>query len=108
MGFAAKWRLSLGVSFWRVDGLRAENDFVCNLRDSLRLMIMNSALRLITAYQKYLRPGIPASCRFQPGCSDYTKQAILKYGLIKGVWKGLIRILHCHPFSGKSGYDPLI
>jgi hypothetical protein len=66
------------------------------------------ALKLITVYQKYLRPCIPAACRFEPNCSEYTKQAILKYGLIKGVLKGLSRILRCHPFSGKSGYDPLV
>jgi len=74
----------------------------------LRLTLTNLAPNLITAYQKYLRPVIPAGCRFEPGCSEYTKQAILKYGLIKGVSKGLIRISRCHPFSGKSGYDPLI
>ncbi|MDP3041996.1 MAG: membrane protein insertion efficiency factor YidD [Candidatus Omnitrophota bacterium] len=63
---------------------------------------------MIAAYQKYLSPSIAAGCRFEPGCSEYTKQAIFKYGLIKGVFKGLIRILQCHPFSGKSGYDPLV
>ncbi len=108
MGFAVKWRLNLGVNFWHVDGAREENVFVYNGRDILRLTPVNLALKLITAYQKYLRPSMPAGCRFEPGCSEYTKQAILKYGIIKGVCKGLIRILHCHPFSGKSGYDPLI
>ncbi|MCK9432087.1 MAG: membrane protein insertion efficiency factor YidD [Candidatus Omnitrophica bacterium] len=63
---------------------------------------------MIEAYQKLLRPYIPASCRFEPSCSEYTKQAILKYGLLKGVFKGFARISRCHPFSGKSGYDPLI
>jgi len=81
---------------------------VCNGKGSSRLIITNLALKLIVVYQKYLRSVIPASCRFEPGCSDYTKQAILKYGLIKGALKGLTRILRCHPFSGKSGYDPLI
>ncbi|MDD5129781.1 MAG: membrane protein insertion efficiency factor YidD [Candidatus Omnitrophica bacterium] len=68
----------------------------------------NLALKLIAAYRRYLKPCIPASCRFTPGCSEYTRQAILKYGFIKGVLKGTMRILKCHPFSGKSGYDPLI
>jgi len=108
MDSAVKWLLSLGASCWRVDGLREENVFVCKGRDALRLTSTNLTLKLIAAYQKYLRPCIPADCRFEPGCSEYTKQAILKYGLIKGVFKGLIRISHCHPFSGKSGYDPLI
>ncbi|MDD5115557.1 MAG: membrane protein insertion efficiency factor YidD [Candidatus Omnitrophica bacterium] len=65
------------------------------------------AIILIVVYQRYLRPAIPASCRFEPSCSEYTRQAIEKYGLIKGVFKGLVRLSHCHPFSGRSGYDPL-
>jgi len=65
-------------------------------------------LALIAFYQKYVRPAIPACCRFEPGCSEYAKQAILKYGLLKGAFKGFIRILRCHPFSKRSGYDPLI
>ena len=74
----------------------------------MRLIPVNLALEIISMYQKYLRPILPASCRFEPGCSEYTKQAIFKYGFIKGGLKGLTRILQCHPFSGKSGYDPLI
>jgi hypothetical protein len=99
-GSAVKWPPSPGASCWLVDVSKEEKNFVFNLG--------NLALKVITAYQKYLRPYIPAGCRFQPGCSEYTKQAILKYGLINGVFKGLIRISRCHPFSGKSGYDPLI
>jgi len=68
---------------------------------------MALALKLIDVYQRYIRPAMPASCRFEPSCSEYTKQAIQKYGLIKGVCKGITRILRCHPFSGRSGYDPL-
>ena len=45
-------------------------------------------------------------CRFTPTCSEYTKQAIDKYGTIKGLKLGLKRICRCHPF-GKFGYDPL-
>ncbi|PIQ90260.1 MAG: membrane protein insertion efficiency factor YidD [Candidatus Omnitrophica bacterium CG11_big_fil_rev_8_21_14_0_20_41_12] len=66
------------------------------------------AFALIAVYQKYLRRCLPVCCRFEPSCSEYVKQAILKYGLIKGVYKGLARVLRCHPFSRQSGYDPLI
>ncbi len=45
-------------------------------------------------------------CRFQPTCSEYTYQAIEKYGAVKGMWLGFKRILRCHPFS-KGGYEPL-
>jgi len=46
------------------------------------------------------------SCRFTPTCSQYTYQAIEKYGSAKGLFLGLKRIIRCHPFS-KGGYDPL-
>ena len=45
-------------------------------------------------------------CKFYPTCSEYTKQAIQKYGAGKGIIKGIQRILRCNPFS-KGGYDPL-
>lgn len=71
-------------------------------------MLKNLAQVLIGFYQRYSRIVIPASCRFNPTCSEYAKQAIEKYGFLKGGLKGLNRILHCHPFSGKAGYNPLI
>ena len=46
------------------------------------------------------------NCRFTPTCSEYMKQAINKYGVIKGIHLGFKRLLKCHPF-GKFGYDPL-
>lgn len=45
-------------------------------------------------------------CKFYPTCSEYTKQAIDKYGIIKGIFLGIKRIVKCNPFS-KGGYDPL-
>ena len=105
---AAKWPLSPGASFWRADGRKAENASVCNGRGALRLTPVNLAPALITFYQKYIRPVLPKTCRFEPSCSEYAEQAILKHGFIKGVFKGLMRIFRCHPFSGRSGYDPLV
>ena len=66
------------------------------------------ALRAIHLYQKYIRPSLPGVCRFTPSCSEYTCQAILKYGFIKGVFKGGARILRCQPFCGRPAYDPLV
>jgi uncharacterized protein len=45
-------------------------------------------------------------CRFSPTCSDYTYEAIQKYGAAKGTWLGLKRIVRCHPWS-KGGFDPV-
>lgn len=45
-------------------------------------------------------------CRFRPTCSEYSVQAIQKYGILKGGIKSIKRILRCHPWS-KGGYDPL-
>jgi putative membrane protein insertion efficiency factor len=61
---------------------------------------------LINLYQKI--PGKHHySCVFIPTCSEYTKQALLKYGLIKGIYKGFLRVLRCHPWQ-KNHYDPVI
>ncbi|MFH1413635.1 MAG: membrane protein insertion efficiency factor YidD [Candidatus Omnitrophota bacterium] len=71
-------------------------------------MLVKIICKLISIYQQTLRMILPVACRFSPSCSQYTKQAILKYGFFKGGLKGLKRITICHPLSGKSGFDPLI
>lgn len=61
---------------------------------------------IIVFYQKFISPLKPPSCRFMPTCSEYTKEAVTKYGIIKGLYIGLRRILRCHPFN-PGGYDPV-
>ena len=64
---------------------------------------------LIKLYKKTNSPILEflgIKCKYYPSCSEYTKQAIEKYGVIKGCFLGLKRILKCNPFS-KGGYDPL-
>ena len=61
---------------------------------------------LINLYQKYISPGLGKRCIYYPTCSEYTKQAVDKYGIIKGSLLGIIRILKCNPFS-KGGVDLL-
>ncbi|MBI4982388.1 MAG: membrane protein insertion efficiency factor YidD [Candidatus Omnitrophica bacterium] len=71
-------------------------------------MARRVAVILVLFYQKYLRAAIPRACRFEPSCSEFALEALTRYGLFKGGLKALRRILSCHPFSGKSGYDPLV
>ena len=66
-------------------------------------------IKMILFYQKRLSPLISSTgirCKYYPSCSEYTKQAIEKYGAVKGTILGIHRILRCNPFS-KGGYDPL-
>lgn len=72
-----------------------------------------AAISAIKVYQKTISPdhgvfsgGRQRVCRFQPTCSEYTAQAIEKYGVLKGSAMGTWRILRCNPFS-KGGYDPV-
>ena len=60
----------------------------------------------IRLYQKLISPMLPSSCRFTPTCSEYTAQAIERYGVVRGVIKGAWRIMRCNPFGG-SGHDPV-
>ncbi len=60
---------------------------------------------LITIYQK-ISNLTPPVCRFYPTCSEYMKQAIQKYGVVKGGWLGIKRICRCHPLT-PGGYDPV-
>ena len=61
---------------------------------------------IIRIYQIFISPLTPATCRFYPTCSTYFIQALEKYGLIKGTYLGIKRILRCHPWN-PGGYDPL-
>lgn len=61
---------------------------------------------LIKFYQGALSPLLSPSCRFTPSCSEYGKQAIEKYGALKGGWLTLKRLARCNPWGG-HGYDPV-
>jgi len=71
------------------------------------MMIMQKLfLSCIRGYQKYISPLKRASCRFYPTCSQYSYEAISKYGAWRGGLLALRRIFRCHPFN-PGGYDPL-
>ncbi|MCJ7690225.1 MAG: membrane protein insertion efficiency factor YidD [Clostridiaceae bacterium] len=60
----------------------------------------------IKLYRKYISPMKRSCCIFYPTCSQYTLEAIEKYGALKGSIMGIKRILRCHPFN-KGGFDPV-
>jgi len=61
---------------------------------------------IIRAYQLVLSPFLGQHCRFTPSCSQYTSEAIRKYGAARGSWMGVKRIGRCHPLC-KGGHDPV-
>jgi len=61
---------------------------------------------LIRLYQIFISPLKGQTCRFYPSCSEYSVQALKKYGVIKGSWKSIRRISRCHPFH-PGGHDPV-
>ena len=64
------------------------------------------AILAIKAYQKTISRLIPPVCRFTPSCSQYMIDAIEKKGLMRGVAKGIGRILRCNPYF-PGGHDPV-
>lgn len=63
-------------------------------------------LLVLRAYQYTLRPLLGANCRFYPSCSDYSREAIERYGAARGSWLAARRIARCHPYHA-GGYDPV-
>lgn len=64
------------------------------------------ALALIKTYQTYISPLLGNNCRFNPTCSSYAKEAIIRFGFVKGSWLASKRILKCHPLNA-GGDDPV-
>lgn len=63
-------------------------------------------LGLIRAYQYFISPILPRSCRFFPSCSEYALEAVTRYGGVRGGWLAVRRLLRCHPFH-PGGIDPI-
>jgi putative membrane protein insertion efficiency factor len=64
------------------------------------------ALALIGFYKGALSPVTPGACKFYPTCSAYAADAVEKYGVARGFWLALRRVLRCRPFH-PGGYDPV-
>jgi putative membrane protein insertion efficiency factor len=72
----------------------------------LKKLLIYPFLILIKIYQVLISPLTPPTCRYQPTCSHYAKEALEKHGLFYGGKLALKRIFSCHPWGG-SGYDPV-
>ncbi|MFA5629145.1 MAG: membrane protein insertion efficiency factor YidD [Dehalococcoidales bacterium] len=63
-------------------------------------------LMLIRFYQLTISKVLPSSCRYSPTCSQYTYEAIVRFGVFRGTWMGMKRIARCHPWH-EGGFDPV-
>jgi len=77
-------------------------NFCLIIKNPLKYLLIG----LVKVYQYCISPLTPASCRYIPTCSQYALEALRKYGVFKGGWLALKRILRCHPW-GSHGYDPV-
>ena len=68
---------------------------------------VNAALFAIRFYKSYLSFLFAGNCRFEPSCSNYTYEAIQRFGVARGTWLGIKRLARCQPFSHKFGHDPV-
>lgn len=64
------------------------------------------AVGAINVYQRAISPLFRPRCRFVPSCSTYTAEAIGEFGVVRGIWLGLRRLVKCHPFH-PGGFDPI-
>ena len=66
-----------------------------------------AVLAMLRLYKRWLSPSLLPSCRYVPSCSEYAMEAVDRYGVLRGGWMSVWRLLRCHPFV-KGGYDPVV
>ncbi len=72
----------------------------------LEHLLTRGLIVLIRGYQVAISPLLPPACRYYPTCSQYTLEAVRRYGAIRGSWLGIRRLCRCHPWH-PGGYDPV-
>lgn len=76
------------------------------LLQQLKKLPQRTLLLVLHFYRLFISPVLGQNCRFYPSCSEYTQQAIQRFGALKGVYLGSRRLLRCNPWH-KGGMDPL-
>jgi len=96
-----------------MSGLQSEDDRAAAMRRSvlwrpvgwISAAVAGVLVLLVRLYQWLISPLLGRHCRFEPTCSVYFIEAVRKYGPVVGFWRGVRRILRCHPWN-PGGYDP--
>ena len=77
-----------------------------SLPDDKPTVPARAAARLVRGYQLLISPVLGPRCRFHPTCSEYSREALQRFGLLRGGWLSIRRIVRCQPFRD-GGYDPV-
>ena len=88
----------------KIKGFQTDGNRLKSVPQGLPVRAALLALRFYKTYLSFLFAG---NCRFDPTCSQYAYQAIERFGVLRGIWLGLKRLLRCHPLSRKFGHDPV-
>jgi len=72
----------------------------------MKMLPRSVVVFLIRGYQQVISPLFPATCKYYPTCSAYAVEAVEEYGVFKGGWLAIKRIVRCNPWS-RGGYDPV-
>jgi hypothetical protein len=68
--------------------------------------MQSAVIRALQVYKRWVSPMLPSACRFYPTCSEYAMEAVSRYGVVRGAWLSVRRLLRCHPFHA-GGFDPV-
>ena len=94
-------------SMCEVDEPRMTEEAARDQKSDSQSAAVRVALLALRFYKSYLSILFAGSCRFEPTCSRYAYEAIERFGVLRGTWLGMQRLMRCQPLSRKFGYDPV-
>ncbi len=95
-----------GIAGGSGSGFRHAPENISKTGSKISKILSGAAIAAIRFYQRFVSPVFPHTCRFYPTCSEYSVQAISKYGILKGGLMSIWRIIRCNPLN-PGGYDPV-